>query len=603
MSETSDWHLLQRCVLTTDPERAPLYARGGSPLSRTSLVLAPGETVSYATYFGAFPGGYWARYTGVSDVRVAVTIDGSASVSVCRTDANGRPSVATTASDAAGGTVVSTSVDVNTGWVWLEVTAGADGATVSDVMWETNRAPRSDVSVTIAITTFDREEDCLRLLGRLVDPEVRSSVERVVVVDQGTRRLRDAHGFAEASARLGDALRLVEQPNLGGSGGFSRGMVEALDEQSSHVLLLDDDVDLEPESLDRVARFAAHADGPLLVGAQMLSLIDPTILHSFGEHVARRGFWWEPVEPSLSSVDLARATVENTPALSRRIDVDFNGWWMCLVPSAVVEDVGASLPLFIKWDDAEFGLRAAEAGVRTVTLPGAALWHMPWTAKDDGLDWQAYFQLRNRLVAALIHAGRRGSGVIGSSFLQDINHLLCAQYGSVVVRNQALRDILDGPEHLERTLREGPGRPARLLAGERQVVVPVAKLPETRPTTVMRPSGVMSMVARAGQVVVHQLRRPRPSTKPVRLPRVDGKWWSLGVLDTAIVEAASGRGAFVAVRDRSRARRLLWQAVALRMRLWATWPGRAREYRAAAPALASPAAWRERLAQSGAQDL
>ena len=80
--------------------------------------------------------------------------------------------------------------------------------------------------------------------------------------------------------------------------------------------------------------------------------------------------------------------------------MDYNGWWMCLIPTAVIREIGLSMPMFIKWDDAEFGLRAGAAGYPTVTMPGVAVWHVPWTEKDDTVDWQAYFHERNRLISA-----------------------------------------------------------------------------------------------------------------------------------------------------------------------------------------------------------
>ena len=70
----------------------------------------------------------------------------------------------------------------------------------------------------------------------------------------------------------------------------------------------------------------------------------------------------------------------------------------------MLDEIGLSLPLFIKWDDSEYGLRAKAAGYPTVTFPGAAVWHVPWTDKNDALDWQAYFHQRNRFIAALLHS-------------------------------------------------------------------------------------------------------------------------------------------------------------------------------------------------------
>ncbi|MGC7344971.1 glycosyltransferase, partial [Mycobacteroides abscessus] len=126
--------------------------------------------------------------------------------------------------------------------------------------------------------------------------------------------------------------------------------------------------------------------------------------------------------------------------LHRRVDVDFNGWWMCMIPRQIAEELGQPLPLFIKWDDAEYGLRAGEHGYGTVTLPGAAIWHMAWSDKDDAIDWQAYFHLRNRLVVAALHWDGPVSGLIASHLKATIKHLLCLEYSTVAIQNKAMED-------------------------------------------------------------------------------------------------------------------------------------------------------------------
>ena len=73
-------------------------------------------------------------------------------------------------------------------------------------------------------------------------------------------------------------------------------------------------------------------------------------------------------------------------------------------PGSSIREIGLPLPAFIKWDDAEFCLRAREAGFPTVSMPGVALWHVSWVGKDDSIDWQAYFHARNRIVAGLLHS-------------------------------------------------------------------------------------------------------------------------------------------------------------------------------------------------------
>ena len=88
---------------------------------------------------------------------------------------------------------------------------------------------------------------------------------------------------------------------------------------------------------------------------------------------------------------------------------------MCLIPTEVIRTIGLSLPVFIKWDDAEYGLRARAHGFPTVSLPGAAVWHVSWGDKDDLVGWQSYFHERNRLITALLYSlYERGGRVLRS---------------------------------------------------------------------------------------------------------------------------------------------------------------------------------------------
>ena len=59
------------------------------------------------------------------------------------------------------------------------------------------------------------------------DPGACGVVESVVVVDQGSDPLESRPRFAAVGERLGPRLRYVRQPNLGGAGGFTRGLFDA----------------------------------------------------------------------------------------------------------------------------------------------------------------------------------------------------------------------------------------------------------------------------------------------------------------------------------------------------------------------------------------
>ena len=51
------------------------------------------------------------------------------------------------------------------------------------------------------------------------------------------------------------------------------------------MLLLDDDVIVEPESILRMVTFANYCKEPTIVGAHMFDMFDRSVLHAFGEVV------------------------------------------------------------------------------------------------------------------------------------------------------------------------------------------------------------------------------------------------------------------------------------------------------------------------------
>ncbi len=264
--------------------------------------------------------------------------------------------------------------------------------------------------VAVGIPTFNRPADCVNALAALTsDPLVDEVIGAVIVSDQGTNKAVDHPGFAAAAAPLGNRLSIHNQPNLGGSGGYSRVMYEALkNTDCEQILFMDDDIRIEPDSVLRALAMNQFAKVPTLVGGQMLNLQEPSHLHVMGEMVDQENFMWTNAINTEYDHNFAKYKLNDeeeyrSRLLHRRIDVDYNGWWMCMIPRQVAEELGQPLPLFIKWDDADYGLRAGEHGYPTVTLPGAAIWHMAWSDKDDAIDWQAYFHLRNRLVVAAMH--------------------------------------------------------------------------------------------------------------------------------------------------------------------------------------------------------
>lgn len=583
--------------------------------SRTAYRLKLGEKLSFGTYFNAFPASYWRRWTVVTDVTLTVRVSGQgASVTVYRSLANGRSQRVDSVINESGTGEYSFELPlkpfVDGGWYWYDVVAADEDAVVEWAEW-TAEVPADRAqhgTVTIGITTMNRQDFCAKLLGQLGGSDrLGEYLDEVLVMEQGKEKVVDSEYFPEALVALGDRLRIIEQGNIGGSGGFARAQYETLRAgRSTYALMLDDDVECETEGIVRAITFGDLSRRPTIVGGHMFSLFSKAQLHSFGERVSPYSFWWGSAPGVFPGWDLGARNIRSTRWLHARVDVDYNGWFMCLIPTAVLREIGLGLPLFIKWDDSEYGLRAKAAGFPTVSFPGAAVWHVPWTDKNDALDWQAYFHHRNRFVAALLHSKYpHGGRMIQESLNHQVKHLVSMQYSTVRLRHQALEDVLAGPQDLHRTLATKLPE-IRALAAESidaQLESDPGAFPEVKRTKPPRKGREGGLVISGRQATVQallmplrQMRRPRSlaQTNPeTEIMAQDAKWYHIARYDSAVVSMPDGTAAAFYKRDREQFLELLGQTLAIHQRLRREWPRLSEEYRAALAGITSPEAWEE----------
>ena len=296
------------------------------------------------------------------------------------------------------------------------------------------------------ICTFNRPVDCLATLTALAaDPAMLTVVDSVVVVDQGDQLVEEQDGFDAVVTGLGDRLRIVRQPNLGGAGGFTRGMLETRDrfgDRDGDVLLMDDDIRLDPETVLRMTSFASLTLRPTLVGGQMLNLHHPSQLVAQGENTALDRFLAGVPSDRFSNADLL------TELPGKRVDSDYPAWWACLVPAEVIEEVGLPIPLFFQWDDIEFGIRARSRGFATVALPGTGVWHADFAMKDWD-DWPLFFRWRNALIVSSLYLGEfPGQGA--DELARQLRHFLVEyRYGLIATVVSAVDAFLAGPDELQ----------------------------------------------------------------------------------------------------------------------------------------------------------
>jgi galactofuranosylgalactofuranosylrhamnosyl-N-acetylglucosaminyl-diphospho-decaprenol beta-1,5/1,6-galactofuranosyltransferase len=580
-------------------------------LSRHSTSVRSGERVSFGSYFNAFPASYWRRWTTVDKIRLHVRTQGAGSVIVYKSNARGslqRVDTRRVEGIAENFFELSLAPFGDGGWYWFDLVAGSEPLVMLDAEWQGPAVEKTPGSVTLQITTLNKTDFCLNNLRLLAESEeALAHVQEILIVDQGTQKLSDAEGFNDVKNSLNGKLRIINQSNLGGSGGFARGMFEAVENGSDYVLLMDDDIVVEPESIIRLLTFADRCKTPTLVGGHMFDLYNRTVLHTFGEVV--NPYRFQPSLPSEDMIlghDFMSSNLRQTPWLHRRCDVDYNGWWMCLIPTKVIREIGLSLPLFIKWDDAEYGLRAKAHGFPTVSLPGSAVWHVSWIDKDDLVGWQAYFHSRNRVIAALLHSPYEfGGEVVKASQYGDVKHMVSMQYATAQGRQWALEDVLKGPEALPELLSSKLPEIREMMATHPDAVFrpdpedfPAPKMdkPPRRGHGPSQPTRI-TLLPWAAKTVVRQLLSPVTGTSAERpqttVAHQDNRWWRMAQYDSAVVSNAEGTGASWYRRDPKQLRKMLVESARLHSALLKEWPALSKKYKAAMNDLTSIESWRK----------
>ncbi len=573
-------------------------SKGNAERSRYVATLAKRSVVETNSYFGRFPASYWQRWTDVTEARFTATVTGRGRIDVVATDSKGRKrTVASTTVDTDGqssrlGIAAKVQQFLDGGALFVRFTTTSHELTVEDAEWTVD-APAALRPTSVVICTFNRADDCANTVAAMAeDPIALHGVDNVYVIDQGTDRVETRPLFQRVAAELGEKLVYITQPNLGGAGGFPRGLYEVQGKggDPANVIFMDDDVLCEPEAIVRMNAFANKTVEPAIVGAQMLYLLHPDRVH-VGAEVANL----QKLEAGL----YVKNAISDKSAFKKkqdiRVDAGYNGWWSCLIPSEIVSQIGYPLPLFFQWDDIEYGYRARANGFATVTLPGAAVWHADFAWKDWD-EWHRYFNLRNGMITAALHAdldGRKLARQLGTDLFR---YLVSMQYGMAYTLIKAIEDFLAGPGKLVDGGMDAAGsiRRERAEYGETKRHNANA-VPGIRPADmVITPAGPTPNKSLEWAVLAKRVLnqwRGRVHPGPVAISADDAHWWHVSLFAHAVVTDRSQEGVRVRVRDQGTALVLLGRGLQALRRLRTETEDVSQEYRVAMPELTSRENW------------
>ena len=594
---------LQRIVVDAPADRRSLYWRAvpcqpdaaAHPkvtCRHGRLVVVPGTVLSFDTYFNSFFEAQWRRHTSIAAITLRLTTEGSGTLRVFRR-ALGRRTLVVEQSIGAGPVSVSLPGDTMSfrqhGTLCVELEAEAAELVFISGSWWSDVPSPADVGLAAVFCTFGREAEITRLVETLAsDSDASAALVRLIIVNQGKRGLIRHPVMQGAALSLGTKLVIIEQGNFGGAGGFGRGILAALDDPwVTHAVLLDDDIQIEPDSLLRMAAFFAFCRRDIVVGGHMLDMVQPTLLYEAGAVVSDRHWEFRAQHHGLAMDDPTAFE-----ALCQPRAVHYNGWWCCGFPLAIIEEHGMPLPCFIRGDDVEFGLRLHARGIPTVAMPGVAVWHEPFYLKLGA--WQPYYETRNLLIAASLHLAPNRLGATRRIARLFVMYLLTFRYYTAALVLAGTEDFLAGPG----AFHHDPAQVHAGLARYRAAYPPQTTPRETvleRQVLRRSPRTRLGCIALLVGLLVRNGVAPTGAAAASSLDVANLTWLAMRGVEHVAVDTWWDDELPTFRRSREHHLSLLRRAVVTLHRLYRGFPAAAAAWRTDAPVLTSQGFWRRYL--------
>ena len=315
--------------------------------------------------------------------------------------------------------------------IFFTLTALSEGH-LQDFAWTTSARPRQQPELLLSVTTFKREAAVKSTIERFARFREASNLRdhvRMIVVDNG-RSVEDS---------TVDGVAVIPNENLGGAGGFSRGLLEARARGATHCLFMDDDASIHMGAVTRTWWFLAYTtDASTAVAGAMINADHTWQIWENGA-IFERG-----CRPQYFGLDtrvsdhLFRMEHETTfPAPPGY----YGGWWFFAFP--VDRAKYMPFPFFVRGDDVSFSLAN---DFRIVTLPGVSSIQESFTDKASPLTW--YLDMRSHLAHHLSLPSQQISWLkLQRMFIGFyLRTILRFHYESLSAVNLAIEDVMQGPQ-------------------------------------------------------------------------------------------------------------------------------------------------------------
>lgn len=426
-------------------------ATGETSYDQADGSLSFSGDIDFSTYFNAISVEKWRRYTGLDNLKLHLEAKGDG----FRIETRGMKMQEDKAASCVGKV---TMVEATDDYHAVEVDIPLKGREVAGFILHSNGTTRirgacylteveetriRPIKLALCTTTFKKEEFVIPNIER-VKREVLACDEPIAdnfhmfVVDNG--RTLDAGTLSD------EGVTVCPNDNVGGSGGFARGMIEAMDapDAYTHVILMDDDVRVSPESFKRVFALLSLANPEYVnafINGAMLEMERPNIMFE-DVSVVRSTGGYVKIKPDLY-IDRLDGLVRNE-SLDVEIEGAYGAWWFSCIPMAAIREYGLPLPLFVRCDDVEYGMRCKPT---YMTMNGICVWHSRFTGRFRA-SVDCYQYTRNMLITIAVDNCSSESIFMMRFWRVFRIYLRTLNYESAELWLDGLEDYLKGPDYL-----------------------------------------------------------------------------------------------------------------------------------------------------------
>ena len=418
-----------------------LYVRlsGGAALSPETpqIDFVAGARADFSTYNNLFNSGKWRVYCGLETLFLTLVGTGEFDLTVFLAQPERPPQPVVTRRVVLEG-ASTFDITPETGFgprgvLYFEIVAHGAGH-LRAAHWQTDAPPRRQPELMLSVTTFQREAAARRTaerFARFTETSPIASHLHLTIVDNG--QSLDIPTAANVT--------VIPNANLGGSGGFARGLLAARARGATHCLFMDDDAAVHMGVIERTWAFLAYASDPATAVAG--AVCKATQRWQLWENGA---LFHKVCRPLFHGTDLRDLTevLEMEFASTAQAPANFyGGWWYFAFPLDRVEHM--PFPFFVRGDDVSFSLVHA---FTPVTLPGVmAMQDEDFSVKETPLT--VYLDLRSHIAHHLslpqMEIGRHGLLKIILRFA--LRGLVLCHYDTMDAVALALADVRAGPDY------------------------------------------------------------------------------------------------------------------------------------------------------------